>query len=259
MSPAAPPLGVAAPSPLPPPPAVPPAVPTPPAAPAVALPATPDAFRLAWPSAAQAAVALLALLTLGLLGWHAYARSRWATRPLALTPGDAEVFRIDLNKADAVTLMQLPGCGEVLAERIVAYRERYGPFRSLSDLRNVHGVGPSLLERWRDRVYLSRPEGDEDGEPEVKGGRPATQNPPPPGGPPRPAAGKKPLAPGERINVNRAPVEELQRLDGIGPTLAARIVEARRDKPFRSADDLKRVHGIGPKTLDKIRSHVAVD
>src|SRR5215467_6780652 len=98
MSPAAPPLGVAAPSPLPPPAAPPAAVPTPTVS--VAVPATPDAFRLAWPSAAQAAVALLALVTLGLLGYHAYARSRWATRPTALTPGDAEVFRVDLNRAD---------------------------------------------------------------------------------------------------------------------------------------------------------------
>src|SRR5260370_12908296 len=187
MSPAAPPLGVAAPPPLPPPAA--PAMAVPPPAAPVALPATPDAFRLAWPSAAQAAVAFLGVLTLGLLGWHAYARSRWATRPAALAPGDAEVFRIDLNRADAVTLMPLPGCGEALAGRIVAYREQYGPFRSLSDLRNVQGVGPSLLERWRDRVYLSRPDGAEDGEPERKDDHPVTQNPPRTAGPPRPAVG----------------------------------------------------------------------
>ena len=108
MSPAASSLGVAAPSALPPPAAPPP--PAPPPVPVVtnAGPA-PTPFRLAWPSAAQAAVALLAVLTLGLLGWHAYARSRWATRPTALQPGDAEVFRVDLNTADAVMLMHYLG------------------------------------------------------------------------------------------------------------------------------------------------------
>src|SRR5262249_36088897 len=108
---------------------------------------------------------------------------------------------------------------------------------SLSDLRNVHGVGPALVERWRDRVYLSRPEGDEDGEPEVKGGRPTTPNPPPPGGPSRPAVGKKPLAPGEHINVNRAPAEEPQR-----PPRAARGPPA----PGRHRPAAGRPHRRGP-------------
>jgi competence protein ComEA len=204
---------------------------------------------------------LLAVLTLGLLGWHAYGRSRWATSPTILVPGDDKAFRIDLNKADAVTLQQLPGCGEVLSERIVAHRTKYGSFRSLSDLRNVQGVGPALLERWRDRLYLSLPEDDEESETPKKDERPTVQAPPRSGGtstPPR-AIGKKPLAPGERINVNRAGAEELQRLDGIGATLAGRIIEARRERPFKDVNDLKRVHGIGAKTIDKLRPHVAFE
>lgn len=53
-----------------------------------------------------------------------------------------------------------------------------------------------------------------------------------------------------RVRVNSATAEELMRLPGVGPALAARIVAAR---PFASLDELLRVPGIGPKTLDRLR------
>lgn len=63
-----------------------------------------------------------------------------------------------------------------------------------------------------------------------------------------------------KTNVNTAPTAELERLPGIGPALAARIV-AYREKhgPFRTVDDLLAVSGIGPKTLDGFRDLVTVD
>jgi competence protein ComEA len=57
------------------------------------------------------------------------------------------------------------------------------------------------------------------------------------------------------IDINRASEVELQLLPGIGPVLAQRIVAARAEKPFRSLDDLRRVRGIGVKTLEKLRPH----
>jgi competence protein ComEA len=60
-----------------------------------------------------------------------------------------------------------------------------------------------------------------------------------------------------QVDVNRADAAELAQLPVIGPTLAARIVEHRREHgPFRTLDDLNQVSGIGPKTLDAIRAHV---
>lgn len=56
---------------------------------------------------------------------------------------------ISLNRASAVDLQRLPGVGSVLAGRIVAYRDRHGPFRSVEGLQRVKGVGPVLLERLR--------------------------------------------------------------------------------------------------------------
>jgi DNA uptake protein ComE-like DNA-binding protein len=55
-----------------------------------------------------------------------------------------------------------------------------------------------------------------------------------------------------RIDVNTATEKELRMIPGIGPVIAARIIAAR---PFRSADDLKRVSGIGDKKYAQIRPY----
>ena len=63
--------------------------------------------------------------------------------------------------------------------------------------------------------------------------------------------GKPPPA---RTNINTATAEQLQRLPGIGPALAARVVEHRRvHGPFRHPDRIVDVRGIGDKTLEKLR------
>ena len=56
------------------------------------------------------------------------------------------------------------------------------------------------------------------------------------------------------INVNTAPSDSLSTtLPGVGPKIAERIVQERKEKPFASCADLSdRVRGIGPKKLDKI-------
>ena len=59
------------------------------------------------------------------------------------------------------------------------------------------------------------------------------------------------------VDVNRANWPELVQLPGIGPTLARRIVDSRETEgPFLDHDDLRRVRGIGPKTLDAMRPYL---
>ncbi len=63
----------------------------------------------------------------------------------------------------------------------------------------------------------------------------------------------------ESIELNSATVEELQKLPGIGPALAARIVAYRESHGgFTAAGDVGRVRGIGPRTLDRIRPFLLV-
>ncbi|MGP6158385.1 MAG: helix-hairpin-helix domain-containing protein [Vulcanimicrobiaceae bacterium] len=53
---------------------------------------------------------------------------------------------VDLNRADAAALEELPGVGPALAARIVAFRDLNGPFASLDDLLDVNGMSDSRLE-----------------------------------------------------------------------------------------------------------------
>lgn len=61
------------------------------------------------------------------------------------------------------------------------------------------------------------------------------------------------------INVNTADQKELESVKGIGPAKAKAILDYRaKHGPFKSVSDLDNVKGIGKKTLDEIRSQVAV-
>lgn len=59
------------------------------------------------------------------------------------------------------------------------------------------------------------------------------------------------------VNVNLADSLELQLLPGVGPVLAQRIIDYRQQHgTFRSAEDLDKIYGIGPKTVQKIRHYL---
>ncbi len=58
-----------------------------------------------------------------------------------------------------------------------------------------------------------------------------------------------------KININTATQAQLETLPGIGPTKAQAIIAGR---PYATVDDLTRVKGIGPATLEKLRPQVTV-
>jgi competence protein ComEA len=70
------------------------------------------------------------------------------------------------------------------------------------------------------------------------------------------AAGK--ATPAAKVNINTATVEQLTTLPGIGPKLAARVVEYRQKTPFRSTQELMNVKGIGEKNFAKIEAWLTV-
>ncbi len=211
--------------------------------------------EIVWPPAARWTIAALLFLAMLLIGWNSWLRSSGATRPSQLAGGDAlstktvrgvmpeesaRLFRVDLNEADHAQLLQIPGVGESLARKIEAYREAKGGFRDVSELANVSGIGSAILARLKPHVTVAG-----------NGAEPAIEVQPRATG-----AVRKSVDPASPINMNSASLTELQRLPGVGPTIAARIVAAREVKPFKDIADLRRVSGIGPKTLEKLRSFV---
>ncbi len=72
-------------------------------------------------------------------------------------------------------------------------------------------------------------------------------------------ASAPPAAAAALINVNTATPAELESLPGIGPALAQRIIQDRQaNGPYETVDQLTRVRGIGPATLEKLRPLVCV-
>lgn len=64
----------------------------------------------------------------------------------------------------------------------------------------------------------------------------------------------------QKVKINTADAEDFARLAGIGPALAARIVEYRdQNGDFVQTDDLKKVKGIGPKKYEAIKEYLAVE
>ncbi len=144
-------------------------------------------------------------------------------RPLA----DGE--RIDLDQAPAVELTRLPRIGPGLATRIVADREANGPFGSIEEVDRVPGIGSAVLQSIAPHAKFS--------------GRRRSGN--------RSAV--------SRIRINYATAEQLATLPGIGMVRAEAIIEDRSTRGrYRDVDDLKRVHGIGAATVERLRPLVVV-
>jgi DNA uptake protein ComE-like DNA-binding protein len=138
---------------------------------------------------------------------------------------------LDPNTAPAAELELIPGIGPAVAGRIVEERQN-GAFVALEDLARVRGIGPALLARMEPHLLLQRRR-------EV-----AAASPHP--GPPGTRSGP--------VDLNRAGVDELVLIRGVGPVLAARLV-ARRDSlgGFRGWDDVDGVPGVGPTMLLRLK------
>ena len=66
-----------------------------------------------------------------------------------------EIIPFDLNTATAEQLISLPGIGEEIAGRILAYRDEVGAFVSVDELLNVKGIGEKKLADIRPYLYVN--------------------------------------------------------------------------------------------------------
>lgn len=67
-------------------------------------------------------------------------------------PAAAADGRVDVNRADADALEDVPGIGPVTAERLISHRRDHGPFTSDADLLAVPGIGEATLEQLREHL-----------------------------------------------------------------------------------------------------------
>jgi competence protein ComEA len=196
-------------------------------------------------------------------------------------PATPAVAPVDLNTASLKDLEELPGVGEATAKKIVAGR----PYSSVDDLAKA-GVSKSTIEKLRPaatvsgaaaaRAPASAPGPASSASASASASAPAPSTPAPSAAPaaaspaatssatakpttaaPAGAAGTPgKVAVGEKVNINTASKEDLERLPGIGPTKAQAIIDAR---PFTAPTDIMKVKGIKEATFAKLKDNITVN
>ncbi len=133
-----------------------------------------------------------------------YTRKTWTPTP------------IDINSADSIVLLGLPGIGAKLASRIIHFRDRLGGFYSIDQVKETYGLSDSTFERIKSVLVL----------------------------------GNKPLV---RIDINQADAARLKQHPYFTWPMANALVQYRKEHGrFQKVDDLASVSAILPDQLKRL-------
>ncbi len=83
--------------------------------------------------------------------------NHWNLDPVRIISAENEgkSYQIDINSADWRELTLIPGVGQKKAIDIVKYRAKHGNFHSTDELRNVEGIGNSILDAIKNMVVVN--------------------------------------------------------------------------------------------------------
>lgn len=131
---------------------------------------------------------------------------------------------IDLNLADSVQLVSVRGIGQVLATRLIKYREKLGGFYSMDQLYEVYGLDTAVVENLTARFYLPA-------NPDIS-----------------------------KIAINASTEEELATHPYIKKSVAKAIVAYRfQHGKFQSLSDLEKIRVLDAMTLKKISPYLTIN
>ena len=111
-----------------------------------------DAVAIAGGATAKADVTLVNLAAPLADGEQVLVPERGAAAAVQGAAAPSATAPLDLNTASAEQLDALPGIGPTTAQKIIAYRQTNGPFRSVDDLEAVPGIGPSKVAQLKGLV-----------------------------------------------------------------------------------------------------------
>jgi competence protein ComEA len=174
------------------------------------------------------------------------------TLVLSVSPPSAKAAKalVDLNSASQKELEALPGVGSATSKKIVANR----PYKSVDELSKA-GLSAKLIEKLKPLVTVgsgtSAAESTAASAPaKVTSTAPASAKKIE-----KSASSAAGLAPGEKVNINTANKELLDKLPGIGPVKAQAIIDGR---PYEKIEDIMKVKGIKQGEFNKIKNLITV-
>ncbi|MBM3257284.1 MAG: hypothetical protein FJY98_03060 [Candidatus Liptonbacteria bacterium] len=153
--------------------------------------------------------------------------------PLNSASASTTAGKININTASGAELEKITGVGPTLAQKIIDYRTQHGLFEQIEDIKKVSGIGEVTFEKMKSEITV--------GEVSPSSSAPASS------------------VATDKININTAGKEELEKITGVGATIAQRIIDYRTlNGPFSQIEDVKNVKGIGEATFEKMKNEISV-